>query len=145
MNKGFYGSVYDEWFQEKRKSVECVDFILGLECECLKVMNSLEHTKVKSLELEFARAKLLKMFLEIIYKAITETDNELLRQIDLFRLTYNFVTVKATDSEYFSIFEAAVEIESTNIIADTIKYILSSETLEDIAKKQIVIRELFEQ
>lgn len=144
MNKDFYGSAYDKWAKEKRKSVECEDFIIGLECECLKVMNSLGHTKVKSLELEFARAKLLKMFLEIIYQAITETDNELLRQIDLFRLAYNFVTVSATDSEYFSIFETAVEVKETNIIADTIKYILSSETLEDIAKKQVVIRELFE-
>lgn len=124
---------------------ECEDFILELECECTKVMNSLRHTKVKSLELEFARAKLVDLFLEIIYQAITETDNELVRQVNLFRVVYNFLCVKDMDSEYFSIFETANEITETNIIADTIRYILSSETLEDIAKKQVVIRELFEQ
>lgn len=123
----------------------CEEFILDLQCECTKVMNTLGYTKIKSLELEYARAKLVDLFLEIIYQAITETDNELLRQIDLFRLAYNFVTVKGMDSEYFSIFETALEVKETNIIADTIRYILSSETLEDIAKKQVVIRELFEQ
>ena len=56
---------------------ECEDFILDLQCECTKVMNSLGWTKIKSLELEYARAKLLDLFLEIIYQAITETDNEL--------------------------------------------------------------------
>lgn len=124
---------------------ECEEFILDLQCECTKVMNSLGHTKVKSLELEFARAKLLDLFLEIIYQAITETDNELVRQVNLFRLYYKSAYVEDMDSEYFSIFEAALEVKETNIIADTIRYILSSETLEDIAKKQVVIRELFEQ
>lgn len=123
---------------------ECEDFILGLQCECTKVMNSLGNTKIKSLELEFARAKLLKLFLEIIYQAITETDNELVRQVNLFRAVYMFVCVKDIDSDYFGIFDAALEFKETNIIADTIKYILSSETLEDIAKKQVVIRELYE-
>ena len=124
---------------------ECEDFILGLQCECTKVMNSLGNTKIKSLELEFARAKLLKLFLEIIYQSITETDNELVRQVNLFRAVYMFVCVKDIDSDYFGIFDAALEFKETNIIADTIKYILSSETLEDIAKKQVVIRELYEQ
>ena len=122
----------------------CEEFILDLQCECTKVMNTLGHTKIKSLELEFARAKLLDLFLEIIYQAITETDNELVRQVNLFRLYYKSVYIEDMDSEYFSIFETANEITETNIIADTIKYILSSETLEDIAKKQVVIRELFE-
>lgn len=127
---------------------ECEEFILNLQCECTKVMNSLGHTKVKSLELEFARAKLVDLFLEIIYQAITETDNELVRQVNLFKVVYNFLCIKDMDSEYFSIFEAALEVKETNetnIIADTIRYILSSETLEDMAKKQVVIRELFEQ
>lgn len=124
---------------------ECEDFILGLQCECTKVMNSLGNTKIKSLELEFARAKLVNLFLEIIYQSITETDNELVRQVNLFRVAYIFVCVKDIDSDYFGIFDAALEIKETNIIADTIKYILSSETLEDIAKKQVVIRELYEQ
>lgn len=145
MNKEFYEETYSEWLRTKRKISRCEDFIVNLQCECTKVMNSLEHTIVKSLELEFARAKLLKLFFEIIYQAITETDNELVRQIDLYRLACNTVYTAGMDSEYFSIFEAALEVKETNIIADTIRYILSSETLEDIAKKQVVIRELFEQ
>lgn len=143
MNKDFCERTYKEW-KAKRDLGECEVFILDLQCDCTKVMNTLGHTKIKSLELEFARAKLLKMFLEIIYQAITETDNELVRQVNLFRLYYNSVYVEDMDSEYFSIFETAVEVKETNIIADTIKYILSSETLEDIAKKQVVIRELYE-
>lgn len=123
----------------------CEEFILELQCECVKVMNTLGHTKIKSLELEYARAKLVDLFLEIIYQAITETDNELVRQVNLFRLYYKSVYVEDMDSEYFSIFQTALEVKETNIIADTIRYILSSETLEDIAKKQVVIRELFEQ
>lgn len=145
MSKEFYEETYKEWCQTKRKVVRCVDFIVNLKCECIKVMNTLGHTKIKSLELEFARAKLVDLFLEIIYQAITETDNELVRQVNLFRLYYKSVYVEDMDSEYFSIFETALEVKETNIIADTIRYILSSETLEDIAKKQVVIRELFEQ
>lgn len=145
MSKEFYEETYSEWLSTKRKIGRCVDFIIKLQAECIKVMNSLEHTRVKSLELEFARAKLLKLFFEIIYQAITETDNELVRQVDLFRLACNAVYVAGMDSEYFSIFQAAFEVKETNILADTIRYILSSETLEDIAKKQVVIRELFGQ
>lgn len=144
MSKEICEQAYKEWIA-KRDLGECEVFILDLQCECTKVMNTLGHTKIKSLELEYARAKLLDLFLEIIYQAITETDNELVRQVNLFRLYYKSVYVEDMDSEYFSIFETALEVKETNIIADTIRYILSSETLEDIAKKQVVIRELFEQ
>lgn len=143
MNKEICEQAYKEW-KAKMELGECEVFISDLQCECTKVMNTLGHTKIKSLELEYARAKLLDLFLEIIYQAITETDNELVRQVNLFRLYYKSVYVEDMDSEYFSIFETALEVKETNIIADTIKYILSSETLEDIAKKQVVIRELFE-
>lgn len=144
MSKEICEQAYKEW-KAKRDLGECEVFILDLECECAKVMNTLGHTKIKSLELEYTRAKLVDLFLEIIYQAITETDNELVRQVNLFRLYYKSVYVEDMDSEYFSIFQAALEVKETNIIADTIRYILSSETLEDIAKKQVVIRELFEQ
>lgn len=129
--------------QKKLITASCETFILCLIGECSRARNSLVEID-DTLCFEYERARLLEDFFKLVHEEMRKTYSEIVQQVYLFKLIYDYYCIKGLDNEYLCIFKIAVKFKETNLIADTIRFILNAKTVDELNKKREVITEIYD-
>ena len=120
---------------------EEMEFLNDLMCSAEMVMNSTGHNrkcmKNEWLRMEFERAYALHCILDFLYEYIHEADDELIKEINNARLTWNSEYIDGVEDMYVAIWRIADECEhrENNLLWSMISFLGKANTLKEINRK----------
>lgn len=118
-----------------------MEFLNDLMVSTEMVMNSTGHNrkcmKNEWLRMEFERAYALHCILDFLYEYIHETDDEVIKEINNARLTWNSEYIDGVEDKYVAIWRIADECEhrENNLLWSMISFLGEANTLQEINRK----------